>query len=98
MNKFVFRFSLNFKKKMEKPLGSRIIDIIQSTFTSGSTSTDTSLEDIEDTTLDPCVECSDPCSTHQVYPSYLKIDHKLPLQGTVKPYYKHVLISTGKSD
>ncbi|RHZ81026.1 hypothetical protein Glove_126g35 [Diversispora epigaea] len=47
---------------------------------------------------DPCLSCADPCSTHPGYPSYLKIDYRTPLEGTVKPYVKHVLISTGKSD
>lgn len=47
---------------------------------------------------DPCLSCADPCSSHSNYPSYLKIDYRSPLEGTVKPYVKHVLISTGKSD
>jgi hypothetical protein len=82
---------------MAKPLGSRIIDMIQSVIPSTFNTTNDNLEDIEDTMIDLCIDCSDPCSTHQVYP-YLRINHTLPLQGTVKPYYKHVLISTGKSD
>ncbi|CAI2173817.1 1010_t:CDS:10 [Funneliformis geosporum] len=57
-----------------------------------------SLTDIEDVTIESCEGCSVPCSTHQVYPSYLKINQELPLQGTVKPFSKHVLISTGKID
>ncbi|CAG8497450.1 13467_t:CDS:2 [Acaulospora colombiana] len=46
---------------------------------------------------DSCNGCADPCSFHPNYP-YLKIDRKSTLDGTVKPYVKHVLISTGKSD
>src|SRR4051812_47652341 len=82
---------------MAKPLGTRIIGMIQSVIKSGSDTNNDNLEDIEDTMIDLCIDCSDPCSTHQVY-SYLRINHTLPLQRTVKPYYKHVLISTGKSD
>ncbi|CAG8568693.1 7306_t:CDS:2, partial [Racocetra fulgida] len=54
-----------------------------------------SLADLED---DPCASCADPCFDHKSYPPYLKIDYKSTLEGTVKPYIKHVLISTGKSD
>ncbi|CAG8707825.1 13599_t:CDS:2 [Cetraspora pellucida] len=54
-----------------------------------------SLADLDD---DPCISCADPCFDHSSYPSYLKIDYKSTLEGTVKPYIKHVLISTGKSD
>ncbi|CAJ0886783.1 3535_t:CDS:10 [Entrophospora sp. SA101] len=46
----------------------------------------------------PCFDCVNPCSTHLSYPSYLKIDYDSSLEGTVKPYFKHVLISTGKTD
>nr|CAG8626164.1 14578_t:CDS:2 [Entrophospora candida] len=46
----------------------------------------------------PCFDCMNPCSTHLSYPSYLKIDYDSSLEGTVKPYFKHVLISTGKTD
>jgi len=46
----------------------------------------------------PCFDCMNPCSTHLSYPSYLKIDYNSSLEGTVKPYFKHVLISTGKTD
>nr|CAG8580055.1 4708_t:CDS:2 [Entrophospora candida] len=47
---------------------------------------------------DPCFDCMNPCSTHPSYPSYLRINYELPLEGTVKPHTKHVLISTGKTD
>ncbi|PKK66686.1 hypothetical protein RhiirC2_23179 [Rhizophagus irregularis] len=82
---------------MAKPFSSRIFDIIQTTIT-GKTDNNSPLEDIED--IDPCSGCSDPCSTHPTYPPSLtlRINTSLTLQGTVKPYYKHVLISTGKSD
>ncbi|GES76925.1 sucrase/ferredoxin domain protein [Rhizophagus clarus] len=82
---------------MSKPLGSRIFDIIQSAITN-KTDNNSPLEDIED--IDPCSDCSDPCSVHPTYPSSLnsRINYSFPLQGTVKPYYKHVVISTGKSD
>jgi hypothetical protein len=82
---------------MAKPFSSRIFDIIQSAITY-KTDDNSPLEDIED--IDPCSNCSDPCSTHPTYPSTLnsRINYSLPLQGTVKPYYKHVLISTGQSD
>ncbi|KAF0411893.1 sucrase/ferredoxin-like family protein [Gigaspora margarita] len=53
---------------------------------------------IADFDQDPCYSCADPCFDHKGYPSYLKIDYKSPLEGSVKPYVKHVLISTGKSD
>ncbi|CAJ0626156.1 7514_t:CDS:2 [Entrophospora sp. SA101] len=46
----------------------------------------------------PCFDCVNPCSTHPSYPSYLKIDYNSPLEDTLKPYFKHVLISTGKAD
>ncbi|KAG9290480.1 hypothetical protein G9A89_002455 [Geosiphon pyriformis] len=50
------------------------------------------------TSDDPCIVCSNPCPDHDNYPRYLKIDQNSILEGTVKPYYKHVIISTGKSD
>ena len=55
-------------------------------------------EEIEKSEEDPCLNCLDPCVSHANYPSYLKIDFKSPLENTVKPYIKHVLISTGKRD
>jgi len=47
---------------------------------------------------DPCLNCLDPCVSHANYPSYLKSDYTSPLNNTVKPYIKQVLISTGKGD
>ncbi|KAF9924453.1 hypothetical protein FBU30_005575 [Linnemannia zychae] len=47
-----------------------------------------------------CNTCPTPCQDedHTHYPSYLKIDHELPLLHSMKPYTRHVLISTGKDD
>jgi len=56
------------------------------------------LRRLEKSEEDPCLNCLDPCNSHANYPSYLKIDLKSPLEYTVKPYIKHVLISTGKGD
>ncbi|CAG8501463.1 1602_t:CDS:2 [Paraglomus occultum] len=111
---------------MEKPNKlSRILEAIQSSFSSGSDRTknrkqsfasDTevtkpqslphqntpfpeellTLDDIKDE--DPCYSCPDPCSLHAQYPRFLRIDRDSPLEGTVKPYIKHVAISTGKED
>ncbi|KAL0082308.1 Sucrase/ferredoxin-like-domain-containing protein [Phycomyces blakesleeanus] len=47
---------------------------------------------------DDCLSCQDPCAEHKPYPSSLKIDQNLPLVGSVKPYGRHIIISTGKSD
>src|SRR6478735_5031216 len=47
---------------------------------------------------DDCSGCSDPCSEHKEYPSYLHIDQDLPILGSVKPYGRHIIISTGLSD
>ncbi|RIA80938.1 Sucrase/ferredoxin-like-domain-containing protein [Glomus cerebriforme] len=56
------------------------------------------LQQLEKSDEDPCLNCLDPCASHTNYPSYLKIDYEAPLYNTVKPYIKHVLISTGKGD
>ncbi|KAF9133243.1 hypothetical protein BGW39_010260 [Mortierella sp. 14UC] len=47
-----------------------------------------------------CNACPTPCKDeeHPHYPSYLKIDHEMPLLHSMKPYIRHVLISTGKDD
>src|SRR5690348_3801711 len=47
-----------------------------------------------------CHACTTPCAEedHPHYPSYLKINHDMPLLYSVKPYTRHVLISTGKED
>ncbi|CAG8465852.1 1887_t:CDS:2 [Ambispora gerdemannii] len=47
---------------------------------------------------DSCMVCPNPCQDHESYPQYLKIDRTSPLDSTVKPYFRHVVISTGKSD
>lgn len=47
-----------------------------------------------------CHACTTPCTEedHPHYPSYLKINQDMPLLYSVKPYTRHVLISTGKED
>ncbi|KAF9121007.1 hypothetical protein BGX30_002837 [Mortierella sp. GBA39] len=47
-----------------------------------------------------CNACPSPCKDedHPHYPSYLKIDHEMPLLHSMKPYIRHVLISTGQDD
>ncbi|KAF9373671.1 hypothetical protein CPB97_000380 [Podila verticillata] len=60
----------------------------------------------EDITASPfisaadCHACTTPCTEedHPHYPSYLKINQDMPLLYSVKPYTRHVLISTGKED
>ena len=52
--------------------------------------------------LDECLACNEPCTAEEqaIYPSYIakSIDRELPLAGSVKPYGRHILISTGKRD
>ncbi|KAI8598593.1 Sucrase/ferredoxin-like-domain-containing protein [Dissophora ornata] len=47
-----------------------------------------------------CHGCESPCQDedHPHYPSFLKINQDMPLLYSVKPYTRHVLISTGKED
>ncbi|KAG6911634.1 hypothetical protein DXG01_007884 [Tephrocybe rancida] len=46
-----------------------------------------------------CRNCSDPCEAgHDTYPNRLLIDTTSPLLGSIKPYRRQVVISTGKSD
>jgi hypothetical protein len=45
-----------------------------------------------------CQACPNPCHDHKQFPSYLKIDNFTPLLGSTKPYSRHILIATGKSD
>lgn len=47
-----------------------------------------------------CHACATPCQDedHPHYPSYLKINPDKPLLYSVKPYTRHVLISTGQED
>ncbi|KAG0231648.1 hypothetical protein BGW42_008724 [Actinomortierella wolfii] len=47
-----------------------------------------------------CRACPNPChdEDHPSYPSYLKIEKDLPLLNSMKPYTRHVLISTGEED
>ncbi|KAI8832001.1 Sucrase/ferredoxin-like-domain-containing protein [Chytridium lagenaria] len=45
---------------------------------------------------DPCLTCDNPCETgHPQPPTSLKIDTTLPLNGSIKPYVRHILISAG---
>ncbi|KAG0004068.1 hypothetical protein BGZ79_010349 [Entomortierella chlamydospora] len=50
--------------------------------------------------VDDCHACTSPCQDddHPHYPSYLKINRDRPLLYSVKPYARHVLISTGQED
>ncbi|KAF9102439.1 hypothetical protein BGX27_010988 [Mortierella sp. AM989] len=47
-----------------------------------------------------CHGCASPCleEDHPHYPSFLKINQDRPLLYSVKPYMRHVLISTGQED
>ncbi|KAL1919755.1 uncharacterized protein VTP21DRAFT_1686 [Calcarisporiella thermophila] len=49
---------------------------------------------------DPCWTCPEleHCYVHSNYPSYLKIDIESQLAGSVKPYVRQVMISTGQTD
>ena len=47
---------------------------------------------------DDCTGCSNPCSEHKEFPSYLNIEMDFPILGSVKPYGRHILIATGASD
>lgn len=52
--------------------------------------------------LEACLACDYSCATEEVarYPHYIAktVNHELPLAGSVKPYGRHILISTGKID
>ncbi|KAF9991315.1 hypothetical protein BGZ75_000068 [Mortierella antarctica] len=50
--------------------------------------------------ISDCHGCETPCADedHPHYPSYLKINPDKPLLYSVKPYTRHVLISTGQED
>ncbi|KII95795.1 hypothetical protein PLICRDRAFT_64201, partial [Plicaturopsis crispa FD-325 SS-3] len=48
---------------------------------------------------DPCRTCADPCDEgHDEYPKRFTIDTSSDMLGSVKPYRRQVVISTGKSD
>ncbi|ORY97355.1 Sucrase/ferredoxin-like-domain-containing protein [Syncephalastrum racemosum] len=47
---------------------------------------------------DTCLSCPMPCDDHKQYPSYLQFDRDSPLLGSMKPYGRHIMISTGQSD
>ncbi|KII95793.1 hypothetical protein PLICRDRAFT_34741 [Plicaturopsis crispa FD-325 SS-3] len=47
----------------------------------------------------PCRACPDPCDQgHDDYPAKFSIDTDAELLGTIKPYNRQIVISTGKSD
>ncbi|KAF8979084.1 hypothetical protein BGZ46_005824 [Entomortierella lignicola] len=50
--------------------------------------------------VDDCHGCANPCQDedHPHYPSYLKVNRDRPILYSVKPYTRHVLISTGQED
>ncbi|KAI8995027.1 Sucraseferredoxin-like protein [Pilobolus umbonatus] len=52
----------------------------------------------EDLLVNDCSGCHEPCAEHEQYPSYLDLDNETPLLGTMKPYGRHILISTAKMD
>ncbi|RDB23227.1 Altered inheritance of mitochondria protein 32 [Hypsizygus marmoreus] len=50
-------------------------------------------------TTSDCRTCSDPCEEgHENYPNRFDIDRDSQMLGSVKPYRRQVVISTGKSD
>ncbi|KAG8765684.1 hypothetical protein FRC12_007360 [Ceratobasidium sp. 428] len=50
-------------------------------------------------TLDPCRSCADPCDLgHEEWPNRFDVDLSSDMLGSVKPYGRQVVISTGKSD
>ena len=50
-------------------------------------------------TLDSCRGCADPCDLgHEEWPNRFDVDLSSDMLGSVKPYGRQVVISTGKSD
>ncbi|KAI8146955.1 Sucrase/ferredoxin-like-domain-containing protein [Fennellomyces sp. T-0311] len=45
-----------------------------------------------------CAACPAPCDDHRQYPSYLQFDNDSPLLGSMKPYGRQIMISTGQVD
>ncbi|KAJ3488712.1 hypothetical protein NLI96_g2672 [Meripilus lineatus] len=46
-----------------------------------------------------CRNCADPCDQgHEEYPDRFDVDRETQMYGSVKPYRRQVIISTGKSD
>ncbi|KAG2222985.1 hypothetical protein INT45_012284 [Circinella minor] len=45
-----------------------------------------------------CSACPAPCDDHKQFPSYLQFDKETPLLGSMKPYGRQVMISTGQVD
>lgn len=52
----------------------------------------------EDLLIKDCEGCHEPCEDHTQFPSYLEFDTESPLLGSMKPYGRHFMISTGQSD
>ncbi|KZT62952.1 hypothetical protein CALCODRAFT_425606 [Calocera cornea HHB12733] len=49
--------------------------------------------------LDACRYCADPCDEdHLEYPAKLEVDQNPGMFGSVKPYARQIVISTGKTD
>lgn len=50
--------------------------------------------------LADCRSCSDPCDLghHEAYPRRFDIDMDTQMLGSVKPYHRQIVISTGRSD
>ncbi|KAG5646425.1 hypothetical protein DXG03_003475 [Asterophora parasitica] len=50
-------------------------------------------------TAEDCRNCSDPCEEgHDSYPDRFVVDRESQMLGSIKPYRRQVVISTGKSD
>ncbi|KAI0686787.1 Sucrase/ferredoxin-like-domain-containing protein [Cytidiella melzeri] len=48
---------------------------------------------------DPCRGCADPCDEgHDEYPSRFDVDMETQLLGSMKPYARQLVVSTGKAD
>lgn len=50
------------------------------------------------TELVDCSSCPHECVEHPDYPGYLDLDNESPLLGSMLPYGRHLMISTGVSD
>jgi len=71
-----------------------ILKKVSSWYSGQPTQTESENKEEED---DICLSCSNPCDTHPSYPIYLakKINQTNPLEGTVKPYSKHIVLCEG---
>ncbi|KAI7875911.1 hypothetical protein K492DRAFT_210694 [Lichtheimia hyalospora FSU 10163] len=50
-----------------------------------------------DCVVSDCMACPNPCDDHRPYP-HMELDTESPLLGSMKPYGRHIMISTGKTD